>query len=51
MFHIMNKGLIDSTSAKGSTSPIPIISWLDPALLKHLSAFDSFKLDGSTAVI
>ena len=43
----MNKSLVDSRSMKGSTSSIPINSGLDPALLKHLNAFDGFKLDGS----
>jgi len=43
----VNKSLVDSRSMKGSTSPIPINSGLDPALLKHLNAFDGFKLDGS----
>ena len=36
---------------KGSTSTISINSGLDPALLKHLNAFDGFKLDGSYSII
>ena len=50
MFHTMNKSLVDSRSKKGTTCPIPIYSWLDPALLKHLDAFDGFKLYCSNGV-
>ena len=35
----MNKSLNDSRSMKGSNSPIPINSWLDPAFLMALIVY------------
>ena len=40
VFHAMIKLSVDSRS----TCPIPVNSWLDPALFKDLDAFDGFKL-------